>query len=84
MKSKTEQQRKRMKNPFYLQHSDFPKCYLLDYRIVLGFHKLLDGHYLTCFLVAAFKHHAIGALADLSQLLILLHDRASKLEFMNT
>lgn len=84
MKIKTECQRQRKKKVFYLQHSDFSQCYLLDDWIILRFHKLLDSHYLACFLVSAFKHHSIGALANLSQLLVLLHSRASKLEVMNT
>lgn len=57
----------------HLQHPDLPKCDLFDDGIVLGLYKLLDGDDLPRVFVPALEDDAVGALSDLSNLLVLLH-----------
>ena len=53
-----------------LEHPDLPERYLLDQRIVLTLHELLDGHEVSGVPRPALVHHAVAALAYLTQLLI--------------
>ena len=53
-----------------LEHPDLPEGDLLDQRIVLALHELLDGHEVSGVPRPALVHHAVAALANLTQLLI--------------
>ena len=60
-----------------LEHPDLPQCDLLDDGVVLRLHKLLDGDDLPRVFVSALEDDAVGALSDLSDLLVLLHPQAA-------
>ena len=53
-----------------LEHPDLPEGDLLDQGIVLALHELLDGHEMPGVSRPALVHHAVAALAYLTQLLI--------------
>lgn len=57
----------------YLQHTYFSQRNLLNDRIILRFHKLLDGDDLAGVSVSALEHHTVGALTYFGQLFIFLH-----------
>lgn len=63
----------KIKTCFHLEHPDLPQCDLFDDGIVLRLHKLLDGDDLPRVFVSALEDDAVGALSDLSDLLVLLH-----------
>lgn len=56
-----------------LQHPDLPQRDLFDDGVVFGLHELLDGDDLARVSVPALEHDTVGALADLPDLLVLLH-----------
>lgn len=56
-----------------LEHPDLPQRNLFDDGIVFGLNELLDGHDLARVSVPALEHNTVGALADLPDLLVLLH-----------
>lgn len=60
-----------------LEHPDLPQRDLLDDGVVLRLHKLLDGDDLPRVFVPALEDDAVGALSDLSDLLVLLHPQAA-------
>lgn len=60
-----------------LQHPDLPQGDLFDDGIVFGLHELLDGDDLARVSVPALEHNTVGALADLPNLLVLLHLQGS-------
>ena len=57
----------------YLKHPHFSHSNLFDHFVILALKELLDGNYLPRLLVLAFEHHAIAALTNQAQILILLH-----------
>lgn len=65
--------REKKPHNLYLQHPDLPQCNLPNDGIVLRLHKLLDGDDLPRVSVPALEDHAVGALPDLPNLLVLLH-----------
>lgn len=60
-----------------LQHPDLPQRDLFDDGIVFGLHELFDGDDLARISVPALEHNTVGALANLPNLLVLLHLQAS-------
>lgn len=60
-----------------LEHPDLPQGDLFDDGIVFGLHEFLDGDDLARVSVPALEHNTVGSLADLPDLLILLHLRGS-------
>ena len=55
------------------QHPYFSECNFLDERIVLALHELLNGDEVSRVPGPALVHHSVGALADLAELLVSLH-----------
>ena len=62
-----------------LKHSDLAHGDLVDEGVVLGLCELLDGHHLAGVAVLALEHHAVAALADLAELFVPVHNKASAL-----
>lgn len=60
-----------------LEHPDLPQRDLFDDGIVFGLNKLLDGDDLARVSVPALEHNTVGSLADLPDLLVLVHPRGS-------
>lgn len=56
----------------YLEHADLAQRDLLDGRVVVRLHELLDGHHVARVPGAALEHHAVGAFANLADLLVLV------------
>ena len=58
------------KKPTYLQHFNLPQSDLLDQGIVVGGGEAFDCHHVARLSVETLEDHAVGAFADLGQLLI--------------
>lgn len=56
-----------------LEHPDLPQRDLFDGGVVFGLNELLDGDDLARVSVPTLEHNTVGSLADLPDLLVLLH-----------